>query len=79
MVLAVGERVSHGEWSDEPQRDIGHPMEKHRFLVDCPASIAREVVRIVPGCEFAEPAPCLGAAEDTGRPSGPNEKQDAKD
>jgi hypothetical protein len=29
-----GERLSHRHWNGEPQRDVDHPMEKHRFLVD---------------------------------------------
>jgi hypothetical protein len=29
-----GERLSHRGQSWEPRRDVGHPMEKHRSLVD---------------------------------------------
>jgi hypothetical protein len=46
----AGERLSHRGWSGEPQRDIGHPLAQHRFLIDVPAALADEIVRITPMC-----------------------------
>jgi hypothetical protein len=49
-----GEMLSHRGWCGEPRRDVGHPMEKHRFLVDVPASLADEIVRLTPLCHRLE-------------------------
>ena len=50
----VGERLSYRGWSGEPWRDVGHPMEQHRFVVDVPAELAAEIVALVPLCERAD-------------------------
>jgi hypothetical protein len=49
-----GKRLSLRHWNGEPRRDVGHPMEKHRFLVDVPANLAAEIVRMVPLCELLD-------------------------
>ena len=50
----VGERISHRGWNAEPWRDRDHPMSQFRFLVDAPADLADEIVRVTPGCEYAD-------------------------
>jgi hypothetical protein len=49
-----GERLSHRGMDWAPVRDWGHPMEKHRSLVDVPEGLADEIVRMTPGVERLE-------------------------
>jgi hypothetical protein len=46
----LGETASHRGWNGVPLPDVGHPMARFRCLVDCPAAIADEVVRLTPCC-----------------------------
>ena len=50
----AGERLRHRGFDCEPQRDVGHPMEKHRFIATVPAELAAEIVRLVSLCELAD-------------------------
>jgi hypothetical protein len=50
----AAERLSHRGQSWEPQRDVKHPKALHRFLVDVPAELANEIVRMTPLCKRRE-------------------------
>jgi hypothetical protein len=50
----TGERLSHRGMDWEPRRDWGHPLWRHRSLVDVPESLADEIVRLTPGVERLE-------------------------
>jgi hypothetical protein len=43
-----GENLSHRGQFWTPRRDVGHPLQKHRFVCDVPESLADEIVALVP-------------------------------
>jgi hypothetical protein len=49
-----GETLSLGPFSTVPWRDVGHPMEKHRFLADVPAALAHHFLGGPVGAELLE-------------------------
>lgn len=49
-----GEALSHGGFSCVPQRDIGHPMARHRFIATVPRRLVHRFVGGPCGAELLE-------------------------